>query len=479
MVSGLISVHANENTRKQHDRSTGSSLISAISRKIKESATEKRKYTVDDIDELILNSSDIGPDHAKEDEDGDIPILEMDDQSEVERVSNYVLHRRDSEFQCPSSDYNEVIPKDVASYAPTMAPTLQKTVFVADTNFIISHLNTLEGLRQLNNSFHHQIVIPTMVIRELDGLKNSNKQVSRFILSDDRVEKEEEQVIGLLARWANNWIYKNLANVNSGVIGQQLRQRLDFNSIKDDAILDCCLYFREKLGCFVILLSNDKNLCMKALTEKLLTVSFRRGMSAQLIASKAYEENMNRAHMASDQTKNEILPQAQGMVQQQNDHRPVDIEMDDDIQIISNQPPPIQSISADSFNTVTSTVFSEIQSVVLSAVDYVMNEEYGDDLQLLDVGKNKNTTLRQAGNIVYKFWVAVFAEYFRNSRIKREIWKKQPSSLVNISSSPAELAEFVRFWCPVLECLYLKRDEEQNQALRILTERWYQASKQC
>lgn len=56
---------------------------------------------------------------------------------------------------------------------PLLNPPTLKTAFVVDTNFIISHLNTLEKLRSLSSTYHHLIIVPTTVIQELDGLKRA------------------------------------------------------------------------------------------------------------------------------------------------------------------------------------------------------------------------------------------------------------------------------------------------------------------
>ena len=74
-----------------------------------------------------------------------------------------------------------------------------------------------------------------------------------------------------------------------------MSQRISKDLVKDDAIFDCCLYFKKTYPqSLVILLSNDKNLCAKALSNDVLTVSFRENMSGRLIANTIYEENVER-----------------------------------------------------------------------------------------------------------------------------------------------------------------------------------------
>ena len=161
---------------------------------------------------------------------------------------------------------------------------------VVDTNFILSHLNIVNGLQDVANNYGLQIIIPITVMKELDGLKNSSR-----IANEASSERISNQSVGHLARWANDWIYSALAKNSSVVRGQKLRQRLDKSTTKDDAILDCCLYFKENYQkSLVVLLSNDKNFCLKALSNDILTVSYRKDMNVDIIANTIYTENLRR-----------------------------------------------------------------------------------------------------------------------------------------------------------------------------------------
>jgi rRNA-processing protein FCF1 len=126
---------------------------------------------------------------------------------------------------------------------------------VIDTNYLLSDLNFFKALFILlpDNLFFY---IPYTVTKELDGLKQS-----------------KDNKISYQARQANDFIYSSLLNspkIRGQQIGEVLQKGLE---IPDDRILDCCLYAKEKLTPNIILLSHDKNLCMKALVHSVVTIS--------------------------------------------------------------------------------------------------------------------------------------------------------------------------------------------------------------
>lgn len=442
---GLASIHACGDSKvisAESAQETEGRLIPRISQTIKSISLEQDhgKYTVADIDRLVLAST---RDHSVDigDNEEDVPMVDMDNEDEVELVSNLLSNKRSND----SHQENLTLSREVIdSSFPMMTPTRLKTMFVVDTNFIISHLNTLETLRQLSSRLHHQIVIPSTVIQELDGLKNSHKEVT---INEPGKDGNEMQAIGLLARWANDWIYKNLANLDSSIMGQKLQQTINPHCVKDDAILDCCLYFKEKLECFVVLLSNDKNLCLKALTEGILTVSFRKGMSAQLIASKAYEENVT------------VFGRADSGTISMADLKDTDMEVNDD-----------QNISK--FPEISAEIYQEVTQTVVLAISHVMLQEYGEDIHLIGFDKKSVNDLAGAIRCLSKYWISVFAEYFKGSRIRKNDWKNFPACLTSLPSNNVELETLVKFWEDILRYLYSKRREEDKEKLQSLLDRW-------
>lgn len=436
---GLTSVHSNDlqsNKVKNTKKKQSNGLISI--------GKSDKKYSLKDLDNAIehgainISATENLDDNHKipvfyermdietaddKQEDEDIEMVDIENEQDIAKISNYLHQQRSTDRETVATD--ERIDENLSS----LIPTRLQTVFVVDTNFAISHLNTLEGLRKLGPSYHHVIVIPTMTINELDGLKSSD---------DSNIAKH--------ARSGNAWIYKNLANLDSSVMGQKLRQKLDPSCTKDNAILDCCLYFKEKLECFVILLSNDKNLCLKALTEEILTVSYTKGMTSNLIAKKAYEENVHRFGSPGPHLSNNEVSDA------------MDITLE-------NSVPAIKSQGSLTFSEVSNTIFSDITATTILAIDYIMSDEYGEDLEHVGFGSDKLNSLNDCSDCIHKYWIAVFTEYFKGSKIQQKDWKELPNVLTNFPKNKKDLLNFLNFWSDILEHLFLKRNDEENHQL--------------
>lgn len=416
------------------------------------------------------------------DHDGDIPMLGMDDENEVQLVTDYVLDKRNaSESWGPSPTLpTDLLAQSERDLTPEEKPN-KDTIMVIDTNFIISHLDILDELTMLHKKYHHQIIIPTTVIRELDGLKLSKKK------PDDSVDGT---TIGHLARWANDWIYKRFAESDSSVRGQKLKEVLDYDARKDDAILDCCLYFHQKQKALVILLSNDKNLCTKALTNDILTVSYRKGMSAELIAKISFVENKTNGSTESvaekpteDHVKNSHIDNYQDAEMMDDDHYSdyeIEIEQHDQYGTpkISETSKDNHLITIDDFDEAVRLIHREVQILVLDAIDHCMYEEYGDDLELIGYEKSEIATLRDSANSLIKYWMTVFTEYFNRDfyPYKRQGKKKFPINY-DLPKTEFSLDQFVSYWSNVLKALYSKRDSQQNSALDKIIERWENISK--
>lgn len=388
-------MHQNDNIKHRHK------LLPKVTEQLKElskSASEDGthgKYTVADLDRILSMNESSHSDNGA-DSDGDLPMLDMDDEDEIHYVSNYLAHQR-----LGSSKEEEL---NIDSNIHEFTIVRKKTIFVVDTNFIISHLKTLEQLRLLGEKLHHQIVIPNTVIHELDGLKKSDR------MQDDG----EREAIAKLARWGIEWIYKNLANMSSGVVGQKLSQRLDPDCVKDDAILDCCMFFKQK-ECFVILLSNDKNLCLKALTEGLLTVSFRNGMTAELIGSKAYEENVARFGIEYTNATPEPINQPE------NDNR-----------------------SSYKFHVLVEHLYTDVALALSNSLELIYNRVFN-----LTTSWQSSISLEESIELLYDRW-DIFATYFASSKIKQADWTQLPHCLLNTPTTLKDAYSFYEFWFSII-----------------------------
>jgi rRNA-processing protein FCF1 len=118
---------------------------------------------------------------------------------------------------------------------------------VIDTNCLISHLAMLESFLKIIPS-NVTICLPSVVIRELDGLKEN-----------------ENQVTSRAARMASNFLLDAMLS-SSKIQGQNAQQRASRNYFinNDDEIIEYCVYINRNITPNVVVLSQDRNLCIKA-----------------------------------------------------------------------------------------------------------------------------------------------------------------------------------------------------------------------
>lgn len=140
-------------------------------------------------------------------------------------------------------------------------PSSEEILYVViDTNILIDNLPMVERFcgDVETMSLPIMIIIPIVVLSELDGLKNRDslkwfsQTASTFILKGVRKMKS----IKVQAR-------KETSNI---------KDQEDLSRKNDIAIFDCCHYFSQKKG-RVVLLSADKNLCIECEKEKIMSVN--------------------------------------------------------------------------------------------------------------------------------------------------------------------------------------------------------------
>ncbi|KAJ6657370.1 hypothetical protein lerEdw1_002537 [Lerista edwardsae] len=133
------------------------------------------------------------------------------------------------------------------------------TLIVIDTNIMISHLGFIKSLKDTDipGFGRFVLVIPWVVLQELDNLKKGKILVN----------------VGKKAIPAVHFIYTCLKNQDSKLWGQsmQLASQKTHDFIvenNDDRVLQCCLQYRSLFPqAEVVLLTDDKNLCNKALVS--------------------------------------------------------------------------------------------------------------------------------------------------------------------------------------------------------------------
>ncbi|XP_041134440.1 transcriptional protein SWT1 isoform X2 [Polyodon spathula] len=141
----------------------------------------------------------------------------------------------------------------------------QDLLIVLDTNILLSHLEFVRTIKAhgLPGIGFPAIIIPWVVLQELDSLKNGK-------LSMHVVKKAIPAV---------NFIYTCLKNQDPQLWGQSMQQASQSiyglsGENNDDRVLQCCLQYQSLYpNLTIILCTNDKNLCSKALLSGVKAVS--------------------------------------------------------------------------------------------------------------------------------------------------------------------------------------------------------------
>lgn len=425
--------------------------------------------------------------------------MDISDHEQLDEITDYVTEMRDQ---------NTFVPSD-ATFMDTFRFQQEQNqkgprlaYLVVDTNFILTHLSVLDGLEQLLHGpcvGAYQIVIPKQVVHELDGLKESNRAFSNTPGSGSRYDSQHS--ISTLARRAIDWCYAHFHDSLPTVTGQRLHERIDRNASKDNAILDCCLYFQNVEnggGNLSVLLSDDKNLCVKALVNNVLTVSFRPGMTAELIAANVLSEleyiNNGGCPMNTNGLSNttQIVNQSQYREQEvdENTSQPQsnqllyndgNIATEEMMTDTYQEDPPARGIAetkADdgSPEKTFSTIYRQVTSVVLEAVNFAVNYIHEEDIYMIDYDGSKISGLRDAAKCIVRLGFSTFSDFFdrRNTFNPMKILG-DATQFHKYTAQPRtvdELKEFLTFWTDFLDGIYKSRAEEQRQALEQLEQLW-------
>nr|CAG8441855.1 7658_t:CDS:2 [Entrophospora candida] len=117
------------------------------------------------------------------------------------------------------------------------------SIVVIDTNFLLSHLSFIKTLiyehAKINNFL---IIIPWIVLEELDGLKNApGSLVSHSIATTSSQSPYDNQAnVKTLAKTAITFLHNCLSQKLDGLRGQKIYEKLENAKNNDDKILDCC-----------------------------------------------------------------------------------------------------------------------------------------------------------------------------------------------------------------------------------------------
>ncbi|XP_051232913.1 transcriptional protein SWT1 isoform X1 [Dicentrarchus labrax] len=157
-------------------------------------------------------------------------------------------------------------PEDGAVDTHCKQPPQQDLILVLDTNILLSHLDYVKKIisRGLGAVGFPVVLIPWVVLQELDSLKRG---------------KGLSGSVAHLATPAISYIYTSLKSREPHLWGQSMQQAAGSNyglnaENNDDRVLQCCLQYQSLYPeCAVILCTNDKNLCSKALLSGVRALS--------------------------------------------------------------------------------------------------------------------------------------------------------------------------------------------------------------
>ncbi|CAB76224.2 RNA endoribonuclease involved in mRNP quality control Swt1 [Schizosaccharomyces pombe] len=242
--------------------------------------------------------------------------MEIDDQAGIDFVTESInserARNRWSTSHIPS--LSEINPSSFQS--PSPSPFASSTslaskparyskplgLFVLDTNFLLSHLSLCQNLIEFLTARCPRLVVvlPWTVLQELDGLKS-----------------ESSSTCGYLARQAHNFLLQCFRSNVSSLRGQKVHEHCSSTEKGDDAILDCCIYYQEEKLIPAVLLSDDKNLSIKAAVHHIQSLSFSKGLEAASIVQTSFpsafssnSENLENLSMDIDLTVSQPLATA-------------------------------------------------------------------------------------------------------------------------------------------------------------------------
>uniref|UniRef100_A0AAV2L165 Transcriptional protein SWT1 n=1 Tax=Knipowitschia caucasica TaxID=637954 RepID=A0AAV2L165_KNICA len=192
-------------------------------------------------------SSETAPSYSSYDQ---MQVVEELQQARSER-----LLQVDVMQTCGELTSMEIDPPDCrATDTECKGPSQQDVIIVLDTNILLSHLTYVKDIVTcgLKGGGLPVVLIPWVVLQELDCLK-------------------KKQALAQQAVKAISYINTSLRNRERRVWGQSIQQATESSlssktENNDDRVLRCCLqYQRLHQGVAVVLCTNDKNLCSKAL----------------------------------------------------------------------------------------------------------------------------------------------------------------------------------------------------------------------
>ncbi|CUS09916.1 unnamed protein product [Tuber aestivum] len=218
------------------------------------------------------------------DDDGDVIMADLEEWQAIREVAHVIAEDRASERT--SQGKPEVL-------EPGERVDDATHILVIDTSFILAHLSLVNDLVLSYMEWGCVVVLPWATIKELDGLKKSNRGIIGVSGQNDSHQID----ISMLARAANRWAFQVLSKPEPGIWGQAREEVIDgtFNH-GDMAILDCARFFYDQ-GYDTYLLTNDFNLSVSAIIYKIKAFMYEKGQTCQSLLKKIYGRSQRPRHL--------------------------------------------------------------------------------------------------------------------------------------------------------------------------------------
>ncbi|XP_076007457.1 uncharacterized protein swt1 isoform X2 [Genypterus blacodes] len=286
----------------------------------------------------------------------------------------------------------------------------QELILILDTNILLSHLDYVKKIQThgLGALGFPVLLIPWVVLQELDYLK---------------MGKSLSGSVAHLASPAISYIYNCLTRQEPRLWGQSMQQAAHSSNglhaeSNDDRVLQCCLQYQGLYPeCALILCTNDKNLCSKALLSGVKASSKtdleRESVSSSngVLASQCIQTSMllhANAQAPAPIMSQSCTPRTQSQRQSTSNvtHLPVGPIQNDSVWPSKGTPEEEQQRSRE-----LSTCVSELEVCLREALSDVLEVEMKaayDELWLEIVYIKPPWTLVDILQCLKKHWIAVF-----------------------------------------------------------------------
>ncbi|XP_076580451.1 transcriptional protein SWT1 isoform X2 [Chaetodon auriga] len=289
-----------------------------------------------------------------------------------------------------------VPPEEGAASTQCEQPPRNHLILVLDTNILLSHLDYVKKIEShgLGAMGFPVVLIPWVVLQEMDSLK-----------------KNLSGSVAHLAVHAISYIYNSLKSRKPHLWGQSMQQAAKSSNglnaeNNDDRVLQCCLQYQSLYpDCALILCTNDKNLCSKALLSGVRAFS-KNDLEAEFGKSRHGFQNI-KPHV-TPQVSSPMLSTNCTSVQPQRQERTdlsVGLREKDD-----KQP-----------STCLSGCISQLQDCLQEVLSDVLEAEMKaayDDLWLEIVYLKPPWTLHDVLLCLKKHWIAVFGQIVPRKKLQ-------------------------------------------------------------